>query len=899
MKKFFTSLLLLAVGVMFAEAQSITIGNKSIDLTKDGTYTGIGTSSGTATYKASSKSLYLKNVSLTNQKIHGKNLGTSATDRFYIYLESDLYIKHSEGTCMRFDNSYIVFSGSNHTITLDGSYYPYEGSSTFYAGGSDVSFWNTFLYVYAAGSNAFYGNQSKGKITFSNCKGRIISTLFGSAFEGFSSFTLDDCLFDDSSGLKFVSGTGVTFSNNKLAGSVEIHPYLRVGNEMVRTRATSAAGTNWTWNLETKTLTLNKANIEMSDTVSALENRGVDGLTLDVKGYCALKTTSTNAGSALKTHKSMKITGEGASLSKYLHLIGFVGLYLQTISESTLTIENATILAEGQNYGIVSNYGNTNLTINKSMVVAQSTINGAIGKLKSCQLINCDVMAISNPGVCYRQSLGGFGTPTELYKGDSQALIIMPYEASDTYPVYVLGKQLNSLIASNVAVDGLTSGTISYDNSSQKLTLDGVTMTAPAGNNEPGIKIASGSGDHEIELTGNANTITTQSDVFLLGSNATFTGNASGIFTSTAETALSGNSGACITLDISNFARFQGKKYGYWGTGNKSEVLTLKKTTFDTSAYRFFGETKCIHNLTKLDMTNLSFFCTANGENMKGCYFDENTLDIRQNGGTVAKNGWVAFAYTTDKFGVKVAGIEIDDINCSGIGSKFITAGGPEAVSYSKTSKTLTLNNATINTGYENVCGVENESVDGLTVKMVGDNVITSNHTGYNITNVPMYFRANTTITGDGSLYAVHGNMPIQTNGTAHLTIKDAKSIEATEIRSSTSGTSTLTIDNSNVTITNGNAYLFQNVTWKNCFLNEPVNGKFDLSARKFVNANGKSVSKVVFGATPVAIDALTVDQNADVRDIYDASGRRLEGAHKGLNVIRMTDGTVRKVMVK
>ena len=132
------------------------------------------------------------------------------------------------------------------------------------------------------------------------------------------------------------------------------------------------------------------------------------------------------------------------------------------------------------------------------------------------------------------------------------------------------------------------------------------------------------------------------------------------------------------------------------------------------------------------------------------------------------------------------------------------------------------------------------------------------------------------------------------------LTIKDAKKIVTEKsIRGySSSDTAELVVDNSNVE--SGYVCFFKSVTWLNGSLAEPVNGKFDPTSTYIVDANGNLAQRVVFiDKATTAIDAVEVDRNADVRNIYDASGRQTDSARKGLNIIRMSDGTVRKVMVK
>ncbi len=37
----------------------------------------------------------------------------------------------------------------------------------------------------------------------------------------------------------------------------------------------------------------------------------------------------------------------------------------------------------------------------------------------------------------------------------------------------------------------------------------------------------------------------------------------------------------------------------------------------------------------------------------------------------------------------------------------------------------------------------------------------------------------------------------------------------------------------------------------------------------------------------------------AAVKSIYDLNGRQQQGTRRGLNIVRMSDGTVRKVMVR
>ena len=280
-----------------------------------------------------------------------------------------------------------------------------------------------------------------------------------------------------------------------------------------------------------------------------------------------------------------------------------------------------------------------------------------------------------------------------------------------------------------------------------------------------------------------------------------------------------------------------------------------------------------------------------------GCYFDNKKIYQNGSSNTVTTN--VRFSPVTDTYGITIAGTPITNCNSLGVGSKYITKGGATAVTFDG-SKTLTLTDATINYGDDDkVCGIKNSNVDGLTIKLVGTNVITNSQNGYNSNNLPINIEANTTITGNGSL-AVE-SLPVMTANNANLTFKDAKSVTfASSLRSTNNASnSILTVDNSNVTV-NSFVWLFKNVTWPNGKLLTPVNGYYDTTERYFYDANGNKAQKVVFGdKNATAIDAVEFDNNAEVKTIYDAAGRETNTAKRGLNIIRMSDGTVRKVMVK
>ena len=232
------------------------------------------------------------------------------------------------------------------------------------------------------------------------------------------------------------------------------------------------------------------------------------------------------------------------------------------------------------------------------------------------------------------------------------------------------------------------------------------------------------------------------------------------------------------------------------------------------------------------------------------------------------------------------------------VGSPYIQS-GTKSVTYAPGTKTLTLTDATIDYGEEKTNAIKNASVDGLTISLVGTNVITNSQSGHNSLNVPVNISANTTITGEGSLTVE--SLPVRAYDNANLTFKDAKDVTIkNDLMGQNSTTpSVLTVDNSNVKV-GGYVCFFQNVTWPNGKLLTPVNGYYDTTERYIFDANGNKAKTVVFGdKDATGIEAVEIDNDAEVKAIYDAAGRETTTAKRGLNIIRMSDGTVRKVMVK
>ena len=95
------------------------------------------------------------------------------------------------------------------------------------------------------------------------------------------------------------------------------------------------------------------------------------------------------------------------------------------------------------------------------------------------------------------------------------------------------------------------------------------------------------------------------------------------------------------------------------------------------------------------------------------------------------------------EYGLQIAGIQVTSDNAANITGTSIEG----SVSYDNTTKTLTLNKATISAPNSETC-IKNTSIDGLTINLIGKNVLKANKVG----GKGVVVQANTNITGNGSL---------------------------------------------------------------------------------------------------------------------------------------------------
>lgn len=195
-------------------------------------------------------------------------------------------------------------------------------------------------------------------------------------------------------------------------------------------------------------------------------------------------------------------------------------------------------------------------------------------------------------------------------------------------------------------------------------------------------------------------------------------------------------------------------------------------------------------------------------------------------------------APTATDYGLKVAGVDVTSDNCADLS---VIDGVKGTVSYDPATKTLTLQDATIDKADEFT--IENKSVDGLKVNIVGTNNLST--TKYSSINV----EKTTTFQGSGTLKVKGKSYGICFgNNNLDIIIRDCKMyIEGEWGIDGFIVNTNLTIINANIEINSLREAIsrIDNLSLLRCAITEPAGAIFDASQRCLV-VGGAYVSKLV-----------------------------------------------------
>ena len=268
--------------------------------------------------------------------------------------------------------------------------------------------------------------------------------------------------------------------------------------------------------------------------------------------------------------------------------------------------------------------------------------------------------------------------------------------------------------------------------------------------------------------------------------------------------------------------------------------------------------------------------CDIAGLKLEGCYidipskaaYDADTKSVAMNGETVTSR----VVIEPNSYGIYIADKPVTTLNYKDLTSIYGVSG---SASYDPDTKTLTLDNATIERNSTDGTGIVNKTVSDFTVKLIGKNTVTADLAS-------MVLNQTSTITGDGSLHLTSKrfcgldmeNASVTIDNTS-LFVKGGYGIAGFIGAES----EVLTVRNSHVEAEgsgSGSITLISNLILDNCAITQPVGAEFDAD-QKAVVLNGEVFkSKVVIEPVNNSIGTITADVPARKQGIYNLNGVKL-----------------------
>ena len=264
------------------------------------------------------------------------------------------------------------------------------------------------------------------------------------------------------------------------------------------------------------------------------------------------------------------------------------------------------------------------------------------------------------------------------------------------------------------------------------------------------------------------------------------------------------------------------------------------------------------------------------GLKLEGCYIDipskaaynADTKSVALNGVTVTDK----VVIEPNSYGIYIADKPVTTLNYKDLTSIYGVSG---SASYDPETKTLTLDNATIERNSTDGTGIVNKTVSDFTVKLIGKNTVTADLAS-------MVLNQTSTITGDGSLHLTSKRFcgldmegASVTIDNTSLFVKGGYGIAGFIGAES----EVLTVRNSYVEAEgsgSGSITLISNLILDNCAITQPVGAEFDAD-QKAVVLNGEVFkSKVVIEPDNNSIGTITVDVPARKQGIYNLNGVKL-----------------------
>ena len=553
------------------------------------------------------------------------------------------------------------------------------------------------------------------------------------------------------------------------------------------------------YNPTTKTLFLKDASIGVGEQCGIWSK---DELTCVVEG----KVSITSNWDAMEFQQNAIIKGNGQltlKSSKY----GGIDTY------AALLIEGCTVYAEG-NFGIRGTDGSSgeSLRIRYASVTAKGTV-ASIYALENFTLEGSDIL----------KPAGATWNYSEHAVCDASGNVIKDEVVIASSRLEIAGVKVTSANCSDLSVIPGVKGKVSYDPTTKTLTLEDATIDVGDPN---GI-------DASDELTcvvkGEVSITSNNRSAMMLQSNAIIKGNG--------QLTLKSRESCGIFMEALLIEGCTVYAEGEWGIagegGSGGESLTIRNASVTAK-----GTEASIGSFRNFTLEGCSITKPA------GAVWNDEEKAVCDASGNVIKDEVVITPPV--EYGLNIAGVPVTSANCSDLS---VIPGVTGKVSYDPTTKTLTLEAASIDGGVDRH-GIW--STDELTCVVKGKVSITSNNSS------EMVFYKNATIKGNGQLtLKAPKGCGIYTQ--AALLIEGctvyAEGYRGIAGKDGSSGES-LTIRNASVTAkgTQGSIHDLANFTLEGCEITKPAGAVWNADEHAVCDASGNVITDEVV-ITPVPVE--------------------------------------------
>ena len=389
--------------------------------------------------------------------------------------------------------------------------------------------------------------------------------------------------------------------------------------------------------------------------------------------------------------------------------------------------------------------------------------------------------------------------------------------AQETYGIKIAGEDITGYNRYDLTEISGVSGKVYFDPNTRTLTLDNATIEA---------------NDYNAILNETCDYLSIE----LIGTNTINVTGAAGIKLKE-ETTIWSNSGGKLSVKSDGCALLFGgcplkisncwlEAEGAWGISANNnvaeEVLTIRNSHVEAK-----GSTGSICDIANLVLEGCSI------TQPDGAVFDAKNNAVVLNGEMVTDK-----VVIVPRYGVQIAGVDVTALNCKDLS---VIDGVDGKMSYDPETNTLTMKDVTINGSHIN--GIVNRSVEGMKIKLVGNNTITTNEACITILQP-------STISGSGTLR-------LKSSDNCGLYLPSSLTVEGVTIYAEgewgiagqefqTFG-NVLTICNAYVEATGSSGSIcdLQNLVLDGCTITQPTGAAFDANVHG-VALNGELVTDKV-----------------------------------------------------